>query len=635
MEIERIRVNNLGASCQINQFCFFYKGVKENYVAKINRGTSSRIIGILFVIQNGNDVILEQMHLKIWHKMIIGIAIPSCIALTGGFVSIEYITNVQKRQGYELIADNLRDHVLEVRRIEKNFFHFKNKEQLDNLHYAIALLNRSIDAISPDTINEIGKRDFSLLQKTIKAYPDLVTKLFNNYQKESRVTEEVRTEGRELEAFVVEGKHAPDLTTSFILHLRLMEKNYMLFRDKESYLQLNDALSKLKKVTPFCFMCGPYIEAIHNLFRTYQISDRLSSEIQLTGNNFEEITGSMAMREREKIGSFLTKTKLILIAALIMLTTLGPLIVYKTASYIVAPIKRLGEITRKISEGDMYLRAPLREHDETYALAQSFNTMLDKLHLTHHSLETSMELLKQKQAQLVESEKRASLGLLVSGVAHELNNPLYNISLTASAMREEAKGLSPEEIDEYTNDILMESKRAHTIVEDLLDFARARKSTVMVKQDIVSVLRESTRLVANQLKINKITLQHDLPESELFIKGNQSKLEQIFVSIFTNAIQAMKSNGTLTVSLGVGTDNDTVVIKISDTGPGIPKEDIKNIFEPFFTTKPIGEGTGLGLSVCRSLVQEHHGEIEVESVLGEGTTFIIRIPQYKETAETA
>jgi two-component system NtrC family sensor kinase len=575
------------------------------------------------------------MYLKIWHKMIIGIAIPSFIALVGGFISIEYIMNVQKRQGYELIADNLRDHVLEVRRIEKNFFHFKNKEQLDNLHYAITLLNKSIDAISPDTVSEIGKRDFSRLQKTIRTYPNFVAKLYDNYQHESAVTEEVRTEGRKLEAFVVKGKDISDLTTSFILHMRLMEKNYMLFRDKESYLRLNDALLKLKNVTPFCDTCGPYIEAIHNLFTTYQISDRLSSQIQITGNKFEEITGRMATREREKISSFLTKTKLVLVAALILLMTLGPLLVYKTASYIVAPIKRLGEITRKISEGDMYLRAPLREHDETYDLAKSFNTMLDKLHLTHHSLETSMELLKQKQAQLVESEKRASLGLLVSGVAHELNNPLYNISLTASAMREEAKELGPEEIDEYTHDILMESKRAHTIVEDLLDFARARKSTEMIKQDIAGVLRESIRLVANQLKINKIALQREIPESELFIKGNQSKLEQIFVSIFTNAIQAMKSNGTLNVSLRVDTDNDTVVIKISDTGPGIPKEDIKNIFEPFFTTKPVGEGTGLGLSVCRSLVQEHQGEIEVESTLGEGTTFIIKMPRYKETAEAS
>jgi len=412
------------------------------------------------------------MRLRIWHKMIIGIAIPSFIALIGGLVSFGYINNVQRRQGYEQIADNLRDHVLEVRSNEKNFFHIKNAAYLDNLHNAISLLSRSINDISPDIVKEIGEEDFSLLQDTINEYPDLINKLYNNFRQEAMVTEDVRTEGRNLEAFVAEGQHASDLTTSFILHLRLMEKNYMLFRDKESYSELNKALSQLKNVTPFCYKCKPYIDTIHNLFSTYEISDELSKRIQLTGNRFEEITGRMALRERQKISSFLTKTKLILVAALVLLSILGPLLVYKTASYIVAPIKRLGEITRKISEGDMDLRAPLREHDETYALAQSFNTMLDQLHLTHHSLETSLELLKQKQAQLVESEKRASLGMLVSGVAHELNNPLYNISLTASAMREDVKELTPEEIDEYTHDIIMESRRAHNIVENLLDFAR-------------------------------------------------------------------------------------------------------------------------------------------------------------------
>lgn len=572
------------------------------------------------------------MRLRIWHKMIIGIAIPSFIALVGGFVSFGYINTVQQRQGYELIADKLRDHVLEVRRNEKNFFHFKDNAHLNHIHNAISLFNGSINEISPDTVKEIGNEDFSLLQNTIRKYPDLINKLYNNYLQESRETEKVRTEGRNLEAFVAEGQHASDLTTSFILHLRLMEKNYMLFRDKESYGRLNDALSQLKNVTPFCYKCRPYIDAIHGLFSTYEISDNISNEIQLAGNRLEEITGMMAMREREKIGSFLTRTKLILIAALILLSTLGPLLVYKTASYIVAPIKRLGEITKKISGGEMGLRAPLREHDETYSLAKSFNTMLDKLQLTHNSLETSMELLKQKQAQLVESEKRASLGLLVSGVAHELNNPLYNISLTAGAMREDAKDLSPEEIDEYTNDIVTESKRAHNIVENLLEFARARKSSVMEKLDIVRVLGESARLVANQLRINKIELKRDLPDTQLFIKGNQSKLEQIFVSISTNAIQAMKSGGTLTFSLRPDSESGSAVIKISDTGPGISQEDIKNIFEPFFTTKPVGEGTGLGLSVCKSLVQEHHGEIEAESILGEGTTFVIKFPMLKEPA---
>ena len=572
------------------------------------------------------------MRLRIWHKMIIGMAIPSFIALLGVLLSYGYIDDVQKRHGYEQIADNINDHVLEVRQNENYFFHFKNGRFLDKLHKAILDLKNSVNKISSYTVEEIGKEDFALLQDAIRTYPTLINDLYDNYLEETNVTEKVRAEGRKLESFVAKRDHTSELTSSFILHLRLLEKNYMLFRDKKSFNALNSKLTQMKNMTPHCLECNPYIEAIHNLFETYKKSDALVNEIQVTGNRLEEITRRMAQRERQRIGSFLTKTKLLLAAALVLLSTLGPLFVYKTATYIVAPIIRLAEITKKISEGNMTLRAPLREHDETYFLATSFNTMLDKLQLTYNSLERSIELLNEKQAQLVDSEKRASIGLLVAGVAHELNNPLYNISLTVDAMKDELNELTEEKISEYIEDISSQSKRAHNIIDNLLDFARARKSTEMEKQNIVRIVKESFNLVANQMRINNIKLEQDLPDEPLFIKGNHSKLEQILVSIFTNAIQAMKGSGTLRVSLGSDPESNSIVLKISDNGQGMPEEEIRNIFEPFFTTKPVGEGTGLGLSVCRSLVREHNGEIEVESKLSEGTTVTLKFPQYKEDA---
>jgi signal transduction histidine kinase len=321
-----------------------------------------------------------------------------------------------------------------------------------------------------------------------------------------------------------------------------------------------------------------------------------------------------------------------LLIALILLSTVGPLFVYKTAEYVVAPINRLAEITRKIAGGDLTVRAPLmREHDETYELSQSFNSMLDQLQLTHDSLERSMELLKEKQAQLVESEKRASLGLLVSGVAHELNNPLNNISLIAERIVEEKDELSTREMKDMNN-ILAQCDRAKHIVENLLDFARARKSTLMEKLDIVEVTRESFNLVGNQLRINNIDLQKDIPGTPLYIEGNRSKLEQILVSIMTNAIQAIQSDGSITVGVATDTEADTVLISISDTGPGIPESEIKHIFEPFFTTKPVGKGTGLGLSVAYSLAKEHNADIRVRSEDGKGTTFTIILPLYREVA---
>ena len=574
------------------------------------------------------------MQLKIWHKMIIGIAIPSFIAFFGGLLSYKYLNDVKKRQVFVQIADNLKDEALEVRRNEKNFLIHKDEEYYKYCSDAIYKFSNSVNSISSEIVKEIGEEHFSLLNTSVQKYSVIIHNLLKNYQDEAQVIEHVREEGRSLETFVTSKKHEIELSTDFILNLRRLEKNYMLFRDRSSLFKLNDALSQLKNASSVCAECVKYSESMHNLISLHEQSSVMVDDLQKIGNDLELVTNRIATGERQTINSFITLTQRHLLIALLLLLTLGPLFVYKNATFIVAPINRLSEITRKISEGDMTLRAPIREHDETYSLAQSFNTMLDHLQLTHESLEKSLELLQEKQIQLVESQKLASLGLLVSGVAHELNNPLNNISLTAEAMKEDLYEVSRKELEEYIQDIFIQSERAQKIVEDLLDFARARRSAVMEKQDIVRIVKESFNLVANQLRINKIHLVPDLPEKPYYVKGNRSKLEQILISIYTNAIQAMKADGTLTVSLQPDDENKNILIKISDTGQGIPDADLKHIFEPFFTTKAPGEGTGLGLSVCRSLVMEHKGEIEAESKEGDGTTFTIKLQRYEEAVKS-
>jgi signal transduction histidine kinase len=571
------------------------------------------------------------MKLKIWHKMNIGITIPFLIAVLGGILAYAYINDVKYRQGFVRVADDLKEQVLEIRRNEKNFLHFKNELHLKRLNNAISSLNSSIDSISQEDIVKIGTDGFSLLHKSIQTYSHPIDTLHKSYQQENMVTDKVRSKGRKLEVFAAKGKHAKELSTSFVLHLRLLEKNYMIFRDKKSYLELNKGLSQLKNITPICYQCFPYIEAIRNLFAAYEKSDSMAKDLEANGDKLEEIAGRLSFHERQKISSFITLTQRLLLIGLVLLCTLGPLFVYKTASYIVAPIKRLSEIAKKISGGDISLRAPLKEHDETYSLAVSFNTMLDNLQHAQHSLQESFDLLNEKQAQLVESEKRASMGFLVAGVAHELNNPLNNISLRAEIVKEEIKKISNEKLNDYVQDIVMQSERAHKIINNLLDFARARKSADMEKQDIVGVINDSLNLVTNHLKVNNIKLNKEIPDRIFYVKGNRSKLEQIFISIINNAVQAMEYEGTLTVSFKPDDENKKILINISDTGKGIPETDLKNIFEPFFTTKPPGEGTGLGLAVSRTLVTEHKGKIDVKSKMGMGTAFTIILPLYEET----
>jgi len=565
---------------------------------------------------------------KIWHKMIIGISIPSLIALIGGLLTYEYINDVKIRHGLVEIADDIRERALELRRNEKNFLLHKNDEYFKYCQDAIYAFNNSVDNVSSEIVNQIGNEEFSLLRNSIQTYSNHLYALLLNFQQETEVVEKVREEGRKLEAFVSTGKHVKKLSTNFILDMRRWEKNYMLFRDKTSLYKLNNALLQFNNLVPFCLECARYTTTIQNLFSVYAKNDIMVNELQVTGNKLEEITNWIAGSERQKVRSFFTYTQRHLLIALILLCTLGPLFVYKTATYIAAPIKRLAEITRKISEGHLTLRAPIKEHDETYSLAVSFNKMLDHLELTQKSLEKSMDLLHEKQK---ESEKRVSLGLLVSGVAHELNNPLNNISLTAETMKEDLMEIDHDQVREYISDILTQCDRAQDVVKNLLNFAGARKSDEKEKLDIISVVKESIHLVANQLKVSSIDLVEKLPEKVFYVKGTLSKLEEVFVNIMVNAIQAMKENGTLTIAVAPDADNKNIYIKISDTGCGIPEKELKNIFEPFFTTKPVGEGTGLGLSVAHSLILEHNGEIDVKSKINEGTTFTIRLPLYEES----
>jgi signal transduction histidine kinase len=564
--------------------------------------------------------------------MIIGISIPSLIAVLGGVLTYGYINDVKSRQGFVQIADSLNEQVLEVRRNEKNFLHYKNDDSLNGLNNATYALTTSVSNISPETSKELGSREFFAVKELVDKYLGLANELDNSFRDGIKIEKKVRQEGARLEKYVATRKHAKELSTDFILRLRLLEKNYMFYRDKESYLELNKGLLQTKNITPLCYECIPYIDSVRELFTKYNKSASLIVSLQTAGDNMEKTTAEIAGRERQKINSFITDTQKFLLAALVLLFILGPLFVYKTASYIVTPIKRLAEITKKISKGDITLRAPLKEQDETYSLAVSFNTMLDNLHQTRKSLEESLGLLNEKQAQLVESEKRASMGFLVAGVAHELNNPLNNISLRAEIVQEEIRKFSDGKLDGYVHDIVTQSQRAHKIINNLLDFARARKSEGMEKQDIVSIVNDSFKLVENQLKINNIKLIKDITDRPFYVNGNRSKIEQILVSIINNAIQAMESGGTLTVGAGPDIDDSNLLISISDTGKGIPEADIKNIFEPFFTTKPPGEGTGLGLAVSHTLVTEHQGEIEVESKEGEGTAFTIKFPLFKEAS---
>lgn len=227
------------------------------------------------------------------------------------------------------------------------------------------------------------------------------------------------------------------------------------------------------------------------------------------------------------------------------------------------------------------------------------------------------------------AEKLAAVGRLAAGVVHEINNPLATISACAEALEsrlsEGAFDSSPEveDLREYLSLIRSEAFRCKSITNGLLDFSRTRAGEHLPVQ-IAEVINSAARLMAHQRRGDKIEIQIEVADQLSFVSGDEGQLQQAVIALATNAIDAMPEGGRLT--LRGRNENDHVLLEISDTGVGIPQENLTKIFDPFFTTKEIGRGTGLGLAVCYGIVTEHGGRLNVQSAVGTGTTFTISLP---------
>jgi two-component system NtrC family sensor kinase len=236
--------------------------------------------------------------------------------------------------------------------------------------------------------------------------------------------------------------------------------------------------------------------------------------------------------------------------------------------------------------------------------------------------------LQDTHLQLVSSEKMASLGKLAAGIAHEINNPLGGILIYASLMAEDL----PEE-DTKRGDlarIVQEASRCKDIVKSLLEFARQTEPK-MEPTDINRAITDGLFFLENQALFHNIKIIKKLDPFLPFVRGNASQLKQVLINIIVNAAEAMHGNGTLTITSYPSPDRKSIILEFTDTGEGIPEENLTRIFDPFFTTKDVGKGTGLGLATSYGIVEDHGGRISVRSKVGEGTTFTIDLPTYPET----
>jgi PAS domain S-box-containing protein len=231
--------------------------------------------------------------------------------------------------------------------------------------------------------------------------------------------------------------------------------------------------------------------------------------------------------------------------------------------------------------------------------------------------------LEEAHLQLVESERIAAIGKMAAGVAHEINNPLSGILIYAELLSESLKK-DPERSKDI-KEIVDQTLRCKNIVSELLEFSRQSVGKIS-SFNLEELLGKTLNLLINQALFQDISVTMDVPQDLPPIVGDMGQLQQVFTNLFINAADAMEGKGSLKIKARFDSGRNQFMIRVSDTGPGIPQDLREKIFEIFFTTKPAGKGTGLGLTITKNIIKLHGGDVRIETPPEGGTTFIIELP---------
>ncbi len=288
-----------------------------------------------------------------------------------------------------------------------------------------------------------------------------------------------------------------------------------------------------------------------------------------------------------------------------------------------APLGRLEEATRAMADGDFRVQIPAEGRNEIGRLAAAFNSM-------GGNLADREARLSEAHTQLAQAEKLSAVGEIAASVVHEVKNPLSAI-VSYAQLGQEAEKI--EAARDLFKQIEGNAWRSSDVLQTLLAYARMEKA-IQTRLDPAAVARDALRLLRHQFLLKQIEVETSLPEGLPFVLGNANQLQQVLVNLMMNAAHAMERGERKVLGVTAEVQGEAVAISVRDTGVGIAPADRQKLFRPFFTTKPARQGTGLGLSVSQRIVQEHRGEIRVESEPGRGATFSVVLPR-AEVAEAA
>jgi signal transduction histidine kinase len=418
---------------------------------------------------------------------------------------------------------------------------------------------------------------------------------------------------------------------SNILEMRRYEKNFFLYRQNFSYEEnvtytnqlaltlQRDKDTLIEAIGQDNFnLFGKYVQEYAALMSKLQASCEADGCVELqalirgVGQNLLTLADQLVAVERRTIHGLLQQMIPLPLISLLLLVVLLGFVVFFIGEKVIRPLARITRESEAVAQGTFERITPYGDDkNEIHHLVAAINRMVGEL--------------EKRREQLVQSRKIASIGTLTAGIAHEINNPINNISLILESLLEDENTMDDAERQRLYQEAMDQADRASEIVKNLLEFSRASHPR-MEETSLEEVVDKTFRLVKNELDLHHIRFIKEVNSDFPPLHLDKSGLQQVLLNLFMNSIQAMESGGELKVVIRSAEAPAEARIDISDTGPGIAPEHIDQVFDPFFTTKKVGIGTGLGLSVSYNIIKKNGGRMEVNSRLGQGACFTIFLP---------
>jgi signal transduction histidine kinase len=417
---------------------------------------------------------------------------------------------------------------------------------------------------------------------------------------------------------------------NIILEVRRYEKNFFLYQtttaleENSKYVQQAEETANTVYDQMVYLKALPLIKELKKAIVAYRNTVRVLSDGQILeqeeyqkvvsttrdlGQQMTEKSARLLEFERVQLSNIIRELKSQIATMTMVAICFGFLIPFFAFFGIFKPLRSIKKATAAIAKGRFKPVDVINTGDEMQQVMEAFNTMVYEL--------------ERRQEQLVQSQKLSSIGTLTAGVAHQLNNPLNNISTSCQIAMDDCDNGNEALLSNMLDNIYQETLRARDVVKGLLEFSRSQDFKLRTAQ-LKDVVNRSVSLVNSQIS-GDISLVVTIPEN-LILPMDVQRMQEVFINIIMNAAQSIKQEGVITLSAEVDKTEKQVQIEIHDTGPGIPKEIQGRLFDPFYTTKEEGEGTGLGLSVAYGIIQQHRGKITVRSEPGQGASFFISLP---------